>query len=236
MKLTIIPLFELLIISSLFGQAPERGTVTDMDGHVYRTVVVGKYEWMAENLRTTTYNNGTKIPLVTGDTAWSGLSSDAFCWYNDNDSMSDSCGALYNWYAVNTGNLCPGGWRVPNDEEWKFLEGSVDSLYGIGDTVWDNSGLRGYDAGKRLKAPSGWRSGLNGTDNFGFSALPCGEHLSSGRYFIAGSNGFWWSGSEYGISTAWYRSLIYSFEDVLRNVHDKKFGFSVRCLRDKQGG
>ncbi|MEI7980079.1 MAG: FISUMP domain-containing protein [Bacteroidota bacterium] len=232
-KLTILSLFLMLQVSSLYAQSTGRGTVTDRDGNVYRTVGIGRYEWMAENLRTTSYNNGTKIPYVTGNNAWTSLRTDAFCLYNDNDSITGTCGALYNWYSVNTGKLCPEGWRVPTDDEWKFLEGSVDSRHGTDDTVWNNNMLRGYNAGQQLKAPTGWRSGLNGRDHFGFSAMPCGEHLSNGRYFLAGSNGFWWSSNEYGVSTAWYRSLIYSFEEILRGYHDKRFGFSIRCVRDR---
>jgi len=235
-KPTIFFSFLLLCFASLDAQIPERGSVTDIDGNVYQTVIIGRYEWMAANLKTTAYNNGTKIPKITGDTAWSRLSSDAYCYYNDNESKADTCGALYNWYAVNTGNLCPDGWRVPTDDEWKFLEGCADSRYGPGDSVWDNRGLRGYDAGQRLKSTSGWRSGYNGTEAIGFTALPCGEHLSSGRYFIAGSNGFWWSSSGCGTTIAWYRSIIYAFEDVMRNFHDKRFGFSVRCLRNLNAG
>jgi len=232
--LTILSSFLLLSISSLLAQVPERGTVFDIDDNVYKTVVIGKYVWMAENLKTTTYNNGTKIPNVTGSSDWSGLSSCAYCWYNNNETTADTFGVLYNWYAVNTDNLCPNGWRVPSDEEWKYLEGYSDTQFGVGDTVWNKTGMRGFDAAHRLKASSGWYSGRNGTDNFGFSALPAGERLSrDGRFYIIGKNGFWWSSTQDGASTAWYRSIIYAFENVCRSQHDKRFGFSVRCLRDK---
>ncbi|MCK9424068.1 MAG: fibrobacter succinogenes major paralogous domain-containing protein [Bacteroidales bacterium] len=233
-KPTILLPLLLLALSTIYAQAPKKDRVIDIDGNVYQTVIIGNYEWMANNLRTTTYNDGTKIPKVSDSITWSGLSSDAYCWYNNDESNADAYGALYNWYAVNTAKLCPDGWRVPSDNEWKFLEGSVDIQYGIGDAVWDDIGLRGNDVGQRLKSKSGWRSGSNGSDEFGFSALPCGERLISGRYFIAGSNGFWWSNTGYSESRAWYRSLIYAFEDIFRLGHDKRFGFSVRCLRDKQ--
>jgi uncharacterized protein (TIGR02145 family) len=208
-----------------------RNTVKDIDGNVYKTIVIGNYKWIAENLKTTTYNNGTAIPLVTGNSAWSSLSSGAYCWYNDNDSNADTYGALYNWYAVKTGNLCPDGWRVPSDKEWKFLEGYVDSLYGVDDPVWDRSGLRGYNAGKHLKATSGWRLSGNGTNDFGFSALPAGERLT-GFNNTVGSSGFWWSCTEDTLSSAWYRCIIYSFEEVYRDRHPKRMGFSVRCIKD----
>jgi uncharacterized protein (TIGR02145 family) len=83
---------------------------------------------MAENLKTTRYNNGTEIPFVEGNSNWSGLNSAAYCWYDDNKSNANvnAYGALYNWFAVNTDYLCPYGWRVPSDEDWKYLEGSAN--------------------------------------------------------------------------------------------------------------
>lgn len=232
-KIIILSSYFLLSISSLEAQTLGSGTVTDIDGNVYHTVVIGNYEWMAENLKTTSYNNNTKIPNITESITWTGLSNGAYCWYNNDESNAKTYGALYNWYAVNTGKLCPDGWRVPKDEEWKFLEGYVDTQYGIGDPVWDKSGGRGNDAGKRLKTNSGWSSDGNGKDDFGFSALPGGERCSNGRFFISGRSGFWWTSTEYDESGAWYRNMIYSLEDMFRNTHPKWMGFSVRCLRDK---
>jgi uncharacterized protein (TIGR02145 family) len=220
----------LILILTRYCKRVDGNTVKDTDGNVYKTIVIGKYKWMAENLKTTTYNDGTEIPNVTEKSAWLRLSIGAYCWYNNNKSYADIFGLLYNWHAVNMGNLCPDGWRVPNDEEWKYLEGYVDTEYGFGDPVWDKSGLRGHDAGQRLKTTSGWRSGVDGTDNFGFSALPGGEHLS--RFYAGGSSGFWWSSTEASSSSAWYRSMIYAFEYVSRDSHPKRMGFSIRCLRD----
>ena len=221
-------IFGLVLMFTIDCKRFNSNHVKDIDGNVYKTVVIGKYKWMAENLKTTTYNNGTKIPGVTEQSVWIHLSTGAYCWYNNNQSYSDTIGLLYNWYAVNTGTLCPDGWRVPSDEEWKYLEGYVDTRYGIGDPVWDKPGLRGLDAGQRLKTTSGWRSGVTGTDNFGFSALPGGEHLS--RFYAGGSSGFWWSSNEASETSAWYRSLIYSFEYAARDSHPKRIGFSIRCL------
>jgi uncharacterized protein (TIGR02145 family) len=221
-----------IVCEKKLEQTIEGGTVTDIDKNVYKTAVIGKYVWMAENLKTTTLNNGTKIPNITGNSNWAGLSTGAYCWYNDNKTNADTYGALYNWYIVNTGILCPIGWRVPSDNEWKYLEGYVDSIHGVGDSVWNNSGLRGIDAGKRLKAISGWRLGGNGSDDFSFSALPGGERLNSFNN-TGGSSGFWWSSNENGASSAWYRCITYSFEEVARDIHPKKMGFSVRCLKDK---
>ncbi len=210
----------------------ESNTVKDIDGNIYRTVDIGRYSWMAENLKTTRYNNGTEIPLVTEQTVWIRLKSGAYSPYNNDKSYTDSYGLLYNWFTVNTGKLCPEGWRVPTDEEWKEMEGNADTKHGIGDTIWNKPGLRGFDAGQRLRAASGWRPGVPGTDDLGFSALPGGEHLT--RFFAGGSSGFWWTSSEASDKSAWYRSLIYSFQEVARDTHPKRMGFSVRCIRGKE--
>ncbi len=219
--------------SSLHAQTRECGTVADLDGNVYQTVVIGNYWWTTENLRTTTYSNSTKIPNVTDSAAWTALTSGAYCWYRNDEGNAKTYGALYNWHAVNTGRLCPDGWRVPTDQEWKNLEGTTDSRFGPGDPAWDKQGGRGQDAGIRLKAVSGWSAGGSSTDQLGFSARPGGERCSRGRFFIAGRSGFWWSSSGYGESFAWYRNMIYSLDDVFRNTHPQWMGFSVRCVKDK---
>jgi len=234
MKILILLSFVLLPGPMLLhGQTPEQGTVTDIEGHVYRTVQIGDYEWMAENLKVATYNNGTEIPLVAGDYEWTDLRSGAYCWYDNKESNALTYGALYNWYAINTEMLCPDGWQVPTDSEWNYLEGMVDSQFIEGDLEWYKPALlRGYDAAEKLKAAAGWRSGGNGTDSFGFCGLPGGERrVSDGRFFQMGGGGFWWSRTADEASSAWFRSMAYSFDQVARNTHDKHFGFSVRCLR-----
>lgn len=221
----------LILIFTTYCKKNNAHSLTDIEGHVYRTVIIGKYEWMAENLKTTKYNDGEKIPNIVSNSIWKSLNSGAFTWYYNDINNADTFGILYNWYAVNTGKLCPCGWHVPSDEEWKYLEGYVDMKYGIGNPIWDNEGLRGYNAGLRLKTISGWRVGINGTDNFGFSGIPGGEYLS--KFIGKGSSGFWWTSTENDSSTAWYRNLTYSFAEVSRNYHPKKIGFSVRCIRKK---
>lgn len=225
-----------LSVFSLKAQKPGKNMVTDIDGNVYHTITIGKYEWMAENLKTTTYNNGTKIPNITGSIDWTKLISGAYCWYNNDYSNAAIYGALYNWYAVNTGNLCPDGWRVPLDEEWKYLEGYVDNEYAIGEEIWNKTGLRGFDIAMGLKVRSGWDRDGNGLDRFGFKALPGGERLSGdGRFFLLELNGFWWTCDEdkTNENKALYRGLIYAYDQMMRYTHDKTFGFSVRCIRDR---
>lgn len=232
-ELTILMSFLLLFSVNLKSQELKANTITDIDSNIYQTVVIGNYEWMAQNLKTTTYNNGTKIPNVTDSNTWVGLKSGAYCWYNNNENNANTYGALYNWYAVNTCQLCPLGWRVPSDKEWKYLEGFVDNKYGPEAPVWDSTRSRGYDVGQQLKSTSGWRNG-NGSNAFGFNAIPGGERASKGRFLFNGESGFYWSSSESDTSRAKYRCLIYFIDNIFRNDHPKFMGFSVRCIRDKR--
>ncbi|MCK4661303.1 MAG: hypothetical protein KAT68_00445 [Bacteroidales bacterium] len=196
--------------------------VTDIDGNVYHVVTIGTQVWMAENLKVTKYNNGTAIPLVTTDnTAWGNLTAPGYCWYNnDQASYGNTYGALYKWATVNTGNLCPTGWHVPTDAEWITL---IDYLAANG-----HSGAEGT----ALKATSGWNSGGNGTDNYGFSALPSGFRNYGGYFEDVGDYGGWWSATDYSTFYAWGRLTGYNQSTVYRFYNFKTYGFSVRCVKD----
>lgn len=199
------------------------GTVTDYDGNTYKTVTIGKQTWMAENLKVIHYNDGTAIPNVTDNTAWINLSTPAYCWYNNDKApyFSNNYGALYNWYAVNTGKLAPKGWHVPTDAEWTAL---TDYLASDG-----HSGTEGTD----LKAKNGWNSNGSGTNDYGFTALPGGYRGDLyGTFGSAGGGGWWWSSTQYNSSSAYTRYLLYSFAFVDRTYYVKSDGFSVRCVRD----
>ena len=233
-KIVVYLIYILIGSGQFYTQDLQFGSVIDVEGTVYRTVFLGKYEWMTENLRTTTYNDGIEIPVVKDDSVWVSLKSGACCWFNNKNENAPKFGALYNWYAVETKKLAPEGWRIPSDEEWKYLEGYVDTYYKVGNDVWNKTGSRGLDAGKKLKSESCWNTDGNGTNNYEFSALPGGERLlRNGEYFILGSNGFWWTSTESGSEEAWFRIIIYAFDDVIRSTHNKGHGFSVRCIRDR---
>jgi uncharacterized protein (TIGR02145 family) len=209
----------------------QSNTVKDIDGNIYKTALIGDFLWMTENLKSTRFNNGSIIPCIKDKSFWLRLDSAASCYYQNNESYADTFGLMYNWYAVNSGKLCPIGWRVPTDNEWKQIEGSADTKYRTGDSIWNKMGLRGFDAGQRLKTVKGWRKGVTGTDNLSFSALPGGERLS--QFYAGGSSGFWWTSTEASTYSAYYRSLIYSFELIARDTHPKRMGFSVRCIKNK---
>ena len=193
----------------------------EMDGYRYKGVPIGDQCWFAENLRTTVYADGTAIPEVTDNTAWSLLSTGARCYYDLDPGTSHGYGRLYNWYAVDdTRGLCPTGWHVPTDDEWTALE-----------TYLGANGHSGAEAAA-LRSTSGWSNSLNGTDDFGFSALPGGVRDSyDGYFYVAGYGGYWWSSSPSG-GNAWSRGLYDISPDLDRTSSIPRNGFSARCLRD----
>ena len=186
--------------------------IQDVDGNVYNTTKIGDQRWMAENLRTTKYNDGTPI------------SSGYWYYIDDSSKYSVPYGALYNYYVVadtNSLNVCPEGWHVPTDTEWTTL------------TTY----LGGADvAGGKMKETGTfyWNSPNTGSTNeSGFAGLPGGHRLTSGTFDDIGSLGIWWSSTEYNTTDAWFRLLYYVNDDVNRDdTLNKGFGFSVRCLRD----
>lgn len=193
--------------------------VTDIDGNVYNTVAIGTQLWLAENLKTTKYSDGTAIPLVTDNTIWANLLTPAYCWYNNDMTTNKATfGALYSWYAVNSGKLCPAGWHVPTDVDWSLL-----ATYLGGESI----------AGNKLKESGTiyWQSpNANATNETGFSALPGGYRNYIGIFTNKGVNGYWWSSTELSNSKAYYRNMGYNYSNATRDNVDKFNGFSVRCI------
>jgi uncharacterized protein (TIGR02145 family) len=218
------------------------GTVTDADGNVYRTVKIGNQVWTAENLRSTKYNDGTPIPNLAGQSAWDSCFytlAEAYCYYN-NTTNADSIkkfGALYNWYAVNTGKLAPAGWHVPTEEDWDSLQ---DYLMANGYN-WNESTTENKIA-KSMAGKTDWQSSviegavgndLSKNNKSGFSAVPGGARDPDfGGFYAHDSSGWWWSATNWGATCTWGRSLSFDFEDFLRPFNGKNCGFSVRLVRD----
>jgi uncharacterized protein (TIGR02145 family) len=178
---------------------------------------------MATNLKTTKYNDGTTIPLVTDGAAWVALSTPGYCWYNnDAATYKATYGALYNWYTVNTGKLCPTGWHVPTNAEWTTL-----TTYLGGESV----------AGGKLKesGTAHWDSPNTGaTNETGFSALPGGlrDQLNGGPFINIGFGGYWRSSNEYIGYDAQYWGMFSDRSYVWTINADKRSGYSVRCLKN----
>jgi uncharacterized protein (TIGR02145 family) len=195
----------------------QQGIVKDYEGNLYTTIKIGSQVWMAENLRTSVYNDGTPIDKVSGGTGWTALTTGAYCWYN-NDSATYEIpyGKLYNWHTVNTGKLCPVGWHVPTDAEWTIL------TTGLGGT-----GV----AGGKLKETgiTHWLSPNSGaTNESGFTALPGGG--LTGTFHYIGSFGYCWSATEVSTDEAWQRTMYYNHYYVTRTNYLKTYGLSVRCI------
>jgi uncharacterized protein (TIGR02145 family) len=200
---------------------PEIGTVTDIDGNIYHTIKIGEQWWMVENLKVTHYRNGDPIPNVTNGVTWAGLTTGAYCEYNNDINNVATYGRLYNWYAVNDGrNIAPSGWHVPSDAEYQAL---VDYLGG------------NEVAGGKMKetGTTHWQSPNTGaTNESGFTGLPGGYRSYNGSYHNIVIHGYFWSSTELSFSAAWYRNLGYDMSGISRYDGNKPYGFSVRCVRD----
>lgn len=201
------------------------------EGQIYNTVLIGSQCWLKENMNVGTMINGID------DMEDNGI-IEKYCYDNDHANC-DIYGGLYQWdevmqYTTTQGaqGICPSDWHLPTDEEWKQLEGEVDSQYGYPDPEWDDWGWRGFDAGINLKSTSGWNYGGSGTDLFGFTCLPGGERFHPDGIFTAITGySILWSSSELG-SFVWIRGLLYGSGEVHRKPLIKLHGWSVRCLKD----
>ncbi len=186
------------------------GGITEFNyaGQTYNTVEIGDQCWMKENLNREMGNS----------------------WCYDNDPANCvTYGRLYDWETAMS--ACPVGWHLPSDEEWKILEGTVDSYYGVGDAEWDRRFGRGLDAGSNLKSTYGWYNDGNGYDDYGFEALPGGWVYNNNfdgveRYAI------YWSSTEDSQSDSWSRKLEHNSRKSWRTQPLKENGFSVRCLKN----
>ncbi len=205
-------------------------TVT-YEGQVYNTVLIGEQCWLKENLNVGTMINGSINQTDNGVI-------EKYC-YDNNTANCDEYGGLYQWdemmqYSTIAGvqGICPSGWHLPTDDEWKTLEGTVDSQYPIGDPIWNNWGFRGYDAGLNLKSTSGWYDNGNGSDAYGFTALPGGYHGGDGYFYFIELNASFWSSTENNSNSSMYRILSYENANIFRGSNNKSYGWSVRCLKD----
>jgi len=204
----------------VFNSALSYGLIVDIDNNFYRTIQIGSRTWMAENLRTTKYNDGTDIPLITDKSIWINLSSPAYCWYNnDPTSYKPTYGALYNWYAINTGKICPIGWHVPSESEWNSI---IYWQWGgwlkeIGTYHWMSPNTEASNETGFTAIPGGYREG--------------GDHAWSFVYI--GEQGYWWTAtasSSPGLAVS--RNLSFNF-GIIDDVHHlKQTGLSIRCIKD----
>lgn len=195
--------------------------ITDADGNIYNVASIGTQVWMTENLKTTKYNDGTSIPLSTVNSFWTYTNTlnPGYCWYNnDETTYKNTYGALYNWYAVSTGKLCPSGWHVPTDNEFITL-----MIFVGGENV----------GGTRLKESGNthWAASSTSSNNeYSFTALPGGQRYNG--FSSLGTFGNFWSNTAYDFQTSYTMELTYNYWGVTRVGYHKSYGVSVRCIKD----
>jgi uncharacterized protein (TIGR02145 family) len=223
----------------------EYGTMSDIDGNVYATIEIGSQIWMAENLKVTHYADGTPIPEITDEADWNAMvpETQAFCWYNNQIEYRDTSGALYTWAAAMNGGqssdsigvqgVCPDGWHLPADAEWKILELTL----GMSQSDADGFDWRGTDEGGQLKEEgfSNWEMPNEGASNSsGFTAVPGGFRSVKGLFYeIDAYAAYWSTTAEEGTVNAWYRTLNNDQQKVYRQRNSKQMGLSVRCVKDQ---
>jgi len=196
------------------------GPAVDVDGNVYTPVTIGTQIWMKENLKTTHYRNGDAIAYTPDASAWSSLTTGGYCNYNNLLSNGDTYGRLYNWAAVNDSrNLAPAGWHVASYNEWLTLMNYAGGYAAAGGKLKETGTLH-------------WTSPNNGTDAFGFTALPSGLRTLAGGYEVMGYNAYWWTSTEADIVYSWGAAISYNDATLYTVVYEKPQGFPVRCVKD----
>jgi uncharacterized protein (TIGR02145 family) len=211
-------------------------TVTDEDGNVYNTIVIGTQTWMVENLKVTKYNDGSDIPYVTDATAWGDLTTAAYCWYENDENNKEPHGALYNWYVVNNNdkNICPIGWHIPTKAEYDLLI----SYLGGGDKELASKKLR-------ERGTTYWPDPNSGTNESGFKAILSGyrDVYDAEITFITNNDPgdgiftSWWYNSEADndLSAGIADNFTITDGDVstaFSLLNNRKNGFSVRCIKN----
>ncbi len=214
-------------------------TVTDIDGNLYSTIRIGNQVWTVENLRTTKYNDGTRISNISDNKRWAASYSGAYCYYDNDPQYKEKYGVLYNWYTIGTGKLAPEGWHVPTNEEWREMEEYlIDNGYN-----WDYSRVNCKIA-RALAAKHDWYSSnkvgsigddLRKNNVTGFTALPGGYRDCDGNFDCLREDAVWYTATENNNSNlcAWRYLLRYDRDDAVWNkYYGKDWGYSVRLVKD----
>jgi uncharacterized protein (TIGR02145 family) len=216
----------------------ETGSVSDADGNSYRTVRYGSQVWTVENLRTSKYNDGTSIPLVTDSAVWGGLDSPAYAFfgYTADSGEQRKWGAFYNGYAVATGKLAPAGWHVPTDADWDTLENHlIAGGYNYDGTTDENR------IAKSMAADTGWLPspdpGATGNDTLGnnasaFAGMPNGYCDYAGETYYRNWYAYWWTSTNQDANFMKLRGIYYHTNGLESNAFTKVYGLSVRLVRD----
>jgi uncharacterized protein (TIGR02145 family) len=220
-------------VGTAYGSEVKISTsIADIEGNMYKTTQIGNQLWTIENLRTTHLNDNTPIPNVSDSVAWLTISTPAYAYYRNNSANKELYGALYTWFTVQTGKLCPSGWHVPSNAEYEALEISIgmpaDSVQ-----FW---GWRGKDIGSKLKDSVGWITG-NGNNSSGFSAKPAGYRAWANSQFRGLHEiAYFWTSTDDAINlkptVAWYRRVDATTNYVYKATTEKGGGKAIRCIKD----
>jgi uncharacterized protein (TIGR02145 family) len=205
--------------------------VTDIDGNEYNTVIIGTQVWMVENLKTSRYQDGVFIPIVPNNGAWAGLTTGAYCWYDNNPENANTYGVLYNYYAVvDDHNLCPIDWHVPTIDEWATLVNYLDEEK-IAGCALKESGILHWDS-PNFGFDNGYATVIGASNDSGFTAIPGGLRYLNGRFDYIRESGNWWSSTEDNVDED-AKFMFMRYNAGFASYHgsyNKKFGFSVRCI------
>ena len=221
------PLINFATIGTPIGKFDD--CITDVDGNVYKTVTIGTQTWMAENLKTSKYNDGNIIPNITDNFQWKNNTTGAWCYYNNEKTYNEKYGKLYNWYVLfnndnNNKNICPSGWHIPTSDNWHVLYNYLknDSLSG---------GL-----GEKMKSITNneWVTpNLGATNTSLFTGLPSGSRDGDGFFGNIGMGCYWWCAPKYSNDFIKHQTLTYETNDLKEIMYNNgNTGFSVRCLKD----
>lgn len=233
-----LPILFLFVATHSFAQ-----TVTDIDGNVYNTVVIGNQEWMQENLAVTKYNNGDPIPLIVDNASWYAATAGAYTYYNNDIANYTTYGALYSGHVVmDSRGVCPAGWHIPIDNEWRLMLKSICTT-GDCDLTWapDNtsSGNQGTDEGGKIKetGTAHWNSPNTGaTNSSGFTSLPAGYRYWDGNYYTQNIYTLYWTATEHAISVnMWFYAPYHDQSAIYHGYGDKLNAHSLRCIRPASG-
>jgi uncharacterized protein (TIGR02145 family) len=214
----------------IFNPDVTYGTVSDVDGNKYKTIQVGTQTWMAENLKTTSLNDGTAIKLIGPADNWMATpesQTPAFSWLESDEKFKHIFGAYYNWKAVNTSKLCPTGWHVPSDVEWKTFIDYLGGSLNIGTKIRETGGNH-------------WLNGGSATTNStGFTALPAGYRNFNGAFmntygysvWLAGE-AYWWTSTQAYSQGAYFEAIYNNSNALLQGAWSFAQGHSVRCVKN----
>lgn len=233
----------------IFSMEPVSGCpseVHDFDGNIYSTTNINGQCWMAENLKTTHFSDGTEIPVAASYSIWTSLTINdpGYCYYGNDSSNIANYGFLYNWAAAMNGDtsstanpsetngICPTGWHLPGDVEWDELGEYIANAHGGMTNGYSFTSDAWKKVGKHLKSTTGWGSG-NGTDDYFFNGLSGGYRAYSGTYTDIDVSSNWWAATEFNSTLAWGWGLEDSSHKFLHlTLGYKSGGYSVRCIKD----